>query len=97
MEYRLFIITGHSDNCEPDQSRDFTSIALKPGTKLWSKAGWTSTVRHDAAYMELPDGRKFEVRLMAWSAARVSLPSSNKRRGLSAPASTSTMPATSPG
>jgi len=49
------------DNCEPDQSRDFTSIALKPGTKLWSKAGWTSTVRHDAAYMELPDGRKLIV------------------------------------
>ena len=40
------------DSCEPDQSRDFTAIALKPGTKLWSKAGWTSTARHDAAYIE---------------------------------------------
>jgi len=47
-----------ADNCEPDQSRDFTGIALQPGAKLWSKAGWTSTVRHDAAYMELPDGGK---------------------------------------
>ena len=46
-------------SCEPDQSRDFTGVALKPGTKLWSKAGWTSTVRHDAAYVELPDGRQF--------------------------------------
>ena len=27
--------------------------------KLWSKAGWTSTTRHDAAYVETPDGRKF--------------------------------------
>lgn len=29
--------------------------------KLWSKAGWTSRSRHDAAYIELPDGRKFAV------------------------------------
>ena len=27
--------------------------------KLWSKAGWTSTTRHDAAYVELPGGGKF--------------------------------------
>jgi hypothetical protein len=27
--------------------------------KLWSKAGWTSRTRHDAAYFELADGRKF--------------------------------------
>jgi len=27
--------------------------------KLWSKAGWTSTTRHDAAYLEMPDGSKF--------------------------------------
>jgi hypothetical protein len=29
------------------------------GTKLWSKAGWTSRSRHDAAYIETPDGQKF--------------------------------------
>jgi len=45
------------DSCEPDQSRDFTAIALKPGTKLWSKAGWTSTARHDAAFIEVPGRR----------------------------------------
>ena len=27
--------------------------------RLWSKAGWTSKTRHDAAYIELPDGAKF--------------------------------------
>lgn len=26
--------------------------------RLWSKAGWTSRSRHDAAYIEMPDGRK---------------------------------------
>lgn len=49
--------TGDND----DQGRGFTGIALSgmEGAKLWSKAGWTSTTRHDAAYIELPDGAKF--------------------------------------
>ncbi|HEV7644941.1 MAG TPA: serine hydrolase [Pyrinomonadaceae bacterium] len=42
-----------------DQAHGFTALALKPGMKLWSKAGWTSTTRHDAAYVETADGRKF--------------------------------------
>jgi hypothetical protein len=45
--------------CEPDQGRDFTGPALPPGAKLWSKAGWTSQTRHDAAYIELPNGPRF--------------------------------------
>ena len=44
---------------EPDQGNAFTGLALSPGAKLWSKAGWTSQTRHDAAYIELPDGNKF--------------------------------------
>jgi beta-lactamase class A len=49
---------------EDDQGHGFTGIALKGlqglgGAKLWSKAGWTSTTRHDAAYIELPNGAKF--------------------------------------
>jgi beta-lactamase class A len=44
-----------------DQGHGFTGIALQgmAGAKLWSKAGWTSTTRHDAAYIELPSGAKF--------------------------------------
>ena len=44
-----------------DQGRGFTGIALSgiEGARLWSKAGWTSTTRHDVAYIELPDGNKF--------------------------------------
>src|SRR5438270_2554255 len=43
-----------------DQGHGFTGIALQgTGAQLWSKAGWTSTTRHDAAYVELPDGAKF--------------------------------------
>ncbi len=45
--------------CEPNQGKDFSAAGLPPGAKLWSKAGWTSEVRHDAAYVELPNGRRF--------------------------------------
>ena len=44
-----------------DQGTGFTGIALhgRDGFRLWSKAGWTSTTRHDVAYIEMPDGGKF--------------------------------------
>ena len=41
-----------------DQATEFTGKAVPAGTKLWSKAGWTSTSRHDAACVELPSGQK---------------------------------------
>jgi hypothetical protein len=40
------------------QSREYTGAAVPPATKLWSKAGWTSETRHDAAYVELANGAK---------------------------------------
>ena len=49
---------GKSDDPD-DQARGFSGRALPPGAKLWSKAGWTSQVRHDAAYIELANGAKF--------------------------------------
>jgi hypothetical protein len=54
--------SGKSDDAD-DQAHGFTSIALiNKGFKdarLWSKAGWTSKTRHDAAYIETADGLKF--------------------------------------
>lgn len=44
---------------DPDNQAKFTGPVLPPGAKLWSKAGWTSQTRHDAAYIELPNGAKF--------------------------------------
>jgi Beta-lactamase enzyme family len=44
-----------------NQIKEFIGEALPAEAKLWSKAGWTSEVRHDAAYFELPDGRKLIV------------------------------------
>jgi len=52
--------TGQSNDAD-DQGHGFTGIALqgREGFRLWSKAGWTSTTRHDVAYVEMPDGGKF--------------------------------------
>lgn len=54
MERDPFTVTGDADS----QARGFTGPAVPRGAKLWSKAGWTSQTRHDAAYIEFPNGRK---------------------------------------
>jgi beta-lactamase class A len=47
---------------DPDnQATAFSGPALPPGAKLWSKAGWVSWARHDAALIELPGGRRLVV------------------------------------
>jgi len=44
----------------PDyQAREFTGAGLPATAKLWSKAGDMSSARHDAAIVELADGKKF--------------------------------------
>lgn len=43
---------------EENQVKEFIGASLPAEARLWSKAGWTSEVRHDAAYLELPNGKK---------------------------------------
>ncbi|WP_310427318.1 serine hydrolase [Chamaesiphon sp. VAR_48_metabat_135_sub] len=43
------------DPGEENQLNGFLGAGLPPGSQIWSKAGWTSQVRHDAAYIELVD------------------------------------------
>ena len=54
-----------TDKDPNSQSVNFTGKALidnkMAGAKLWSKAGWTSRSRHDAAYIETPDGQKLVI------------------------------------
>lgn len=54
--------SGTSED-KDNQAHGFTGIALNnlklANAKLWSKAGWTSKSRHDAAYIETPEGLKF--------------------------------------
>jgi beta-lactamase class A len=42
-----------------DQVFGFLGEGLPQGARLWSKAGWTSTVKHDAAIARLAGGREF--------------------------------------
>ena len=42
-----------------DQVTGFLGGSLPQDAQLWSKAGWTSQVRHDAAYIELPSQRPY--------------------------------------
>jgi beta-lactamase class A len=54
---------GGTSKDNDSQSHGFTALALNElnlkNAKLWSKAGWTSKTRHDAAYVETPEGLKF--------------------------------------
>ena len=46
-------------NDEENQVIGFLGEGLPQDAQLWSKAGWTSQVRHDAAYVELPSQRPY--------------------------------------
>lgn len=52
-------LTAAGSDDPDDQTHGFTGSALPVGARLWSKAGWTSSARHDAAYIELADGARF--------------------------------------
>jgi beta-lactamase class A len=46
-------------NSDENKVTGFLGGGLPQNSQIWSKAGWTSTVRHDAAYIELPDQRPY--------------------------------------
>ena len=46
-------------NVEEDQITGFLGGSLPQSAKIWSKGGWTSSVFHDAAYIEIPDKRPY--------------------------------------
>lgn len=54
---------------DENQVKGFVGEALPTDARLWSKEGDTSEVRHDAAYLELIDGRKFIVVILTRGAA----------------------------
>ncbi len=47
------------DPGEENQVNGFLGAGLPPQSQIWSKAGWTSQVRHDAAYIELVDRQPY--------------------------------------
>jgi beta-lactamase class A len=52
-----------------NQVREFFGEPLPEGSRVWSKEGDTSEVRHGAAYVELPDGRKLIIVILTRGAA----------------------------
>src|SRR5436853_1456972 len=64
-----------------NQVAGYFGESLPPDAKLWSKEGDTSEVRHDAAYIELPSGRKLIVVILTRGATddKTLLPSIGKR------------------
>ncbi len=47
------------DPGEENQVNGFLGAGLPAQSQIWSKAGWTSQVRHDAAYVELSDRQPY--------------------------------------
>ncbi|AFZ14550.1 hypothetical protein Cri9333_3738 [Crinalium epipsammum PCC 9333] len=48
-----------SNDGDENQVTGFLGGGLPAESQLWSKAGWTSQVRHDAAYIELPQQQPY--------------------------------------
>ncbi|MBL1210163.1 serine hydrolase [Geminocystis sp. GBBB08] len=48
-----------NDHQEENQINGFLGQSLPNNANLWSKAGWTSKVRHDCAYIEIPDHKPY--------------------------------------
>ncbi|MDJ0682024.1 MAG: serine hydrolase [Xenococcaceae cyanobacterium MO_167.B52] len=44
---------------EENQITGFLGAGLPTNAQIWSKAGWTSQVRHDCAYIEIPDRQPY--------------------------------------
>jgi predicted amidohydrolase YtcJ len=42
-----------------DQATKFGGMSLPPTSEYFSKAGWTSSTRHDSAYIRLPNGAEY--------------------------------------
>jgi hypothetical protein len=55
---------------DPENQVDgFIGAGLPEGSRLWSKAGWMSQARHDAAYVEIPDHQPFLLVIFSEGAA----------------------------
>ncbi|HKQ07310.1 MAG TPA: amidohydrolase family protein [Blastocatellia bacterium] len=49
----------HKSDDPDDQATRFSGKSLPAGAQLYSKAGWTSATRHDAAYIRLANGAEY--------------------------------------
>lgn len=50
---------GSTSDDPDDQANKFQGKSLPAGSQYFSKAGWTSSTRHDSAYVRLPNGAEY--------------------------------------
>lgn len=61
----------HRNNPQDDfenadgQAMAYIGRVIPAGTKLYSKAGWTSNTRHDAAWLVMPDGMEYAISIFS--------------------------------
>lgn len=48
----------HRTNAEDEQVKGFSGSQMGTGCEIWSKAGWTSEIKCDLAWIKAPDGRE---------------------------------------
>ena len=61
----------HRTRPDDDQVIGFAGGEFGPGCEIWSKAGWTSTVRCDLAWIKAPDGREIVLSIFTDKTAMV--------------------------
>lgn len=60
----------HRTRPDDVQFRDFTGAQTGAGCEVWSKAGWTSTVKCDLAWIKAADGREVTLAVFTEKSAR---------------------------
>lgn len=61
----------HRTRPDDEQVKGFTGSAMGKGCEIWSKAGWTNTVKCDLAWIKAPDGREVVLSIFNEGSARV--------------------------
>lgn len=55
------------------QARAYIGKVIPKGTKLYSKAGWTSTTRHDLCWLVMPDKKELVISIMTSKGSNMKL------------------------
>ncbi|HHP7232714.1 MAG TPA: serine hydrolase [Xenococcaceae cyanobacterium] len=59
LKRQLNPLVAENNQGAEDQITGFLGAGLPANSQIWSKAGWTSQVRHDAAYIEIPERQPY--------------------------------------
>lgn len=60
----------HRTKADDEQVKGFSGSQMGQGCEIWSKAGWTSEVKCDLAWIKAPDGREVVLSIFTSKSAR---------------------------